>query len=172
MSANRFSRHHAASELMRRHSFLQAMLIEQFASSGEAEAFPYLNESEFEGIYGLYAQPDKRVLTGGTVPEEDFPKNYACISKDELGFVNPEAFAGATSLYFEDYVLVPTKIAEFSSPLEAQSLCASICENSPLCNAGFQMDENSSPSLGLTYGCVSSCSIKSLKFSHTKTRHI
>ena len=112
------------------------------------------------------------MLTGGTVPEEDFPKNYARISKDELGFVNPEAFAGATSLYFEDYVLVPTKIAEFSSPLEAQSLCASICENSPLCNAGFQMDENSSPSLGLTYGCVSSCSIKSLKFSHTKTRHI
>ena len=133
------------------------MLIEQFASSGEADAFPYLKESEFEGIYGLYAQPDKRVLSGGTVTQEDFSNNFARISKDELGFVNPEAFAGATGLYMEDYVFVPTQIAEFSSPLEAQSLCASICENSPLCTAGFQMDENSSPSLGLTYGCVSSC---------------
>ena len=133
------------------------MLIEQFASSGEADAFPYLKKSEFEGIYGLYAQPDKRVLSGGTVTQEDFSNNFARISKDELGFVNPEAFAGATGLYMEDYVFVPTKIAEFSSPLEPQSLCASICENSPLCTAGFQMDENSSPSLGLTYGCVSSC---------------
>ena len=138
------------------------MLIEQFASSGEADAFPYLKKSEFEGIYGLYAQPDKRVLSGGTVTQEDFPNNFARISKDELGFVNPEAFAGATGLYMEDYVFVPTKIAEFSSPLEPQSLCASICEKSPLCTAGFQMNINSDP-VGTSeeirvpiYGCVSS----------------
>ena len=138
------------------------MLIKQFASSGKAKAFPYLKESEFECIYGEHAQPDKRLLTGGIVPEEAFPINYARISKDELGFVNPEAFAGATGLYMEDYVFVPTKIAEFSSPLEPQSLCASICEKSPLCTAGFQMNINSDP-VGTSeeirvpiYGCVSS----------------
>ena len=134
------------------------MLIEQFASSGEPDAFPYVNETEFEFIYGLYAQQDKRVLARGTVPQENFAENYSRISKDELEFVNPEAFADDGIPYYEnDYILVPTKIADFYSALEAYSLCASICESETLCTAGFQFDEVSTPSLGLTYGCVSSC---------------
>lgn len=162
MNANKLipKMHHTASDLILRwHSLLQTVLMERFASS-EAEAFEYLTKGNFDYIYGLYEQPDKRVLSLGTVSEEGFPNNFARLEKEDLNFVNPDAFAdGETGFYFYllDYVVVPTKIAEFSSSLEVESLCASICESSPLCTAGFQLDEVETPSFGLTYGCVSSC---------------